>query len=100
VTQALGQVGEPADAAIPALVDSLGHLNAEVGRNAALALGNLGGGAAESWPALERAAHGDEGGVRSQAIIALDRMGASAPAARAIALAVQVRPVAPARRPR
>ena len=80
--EALGQMGESDDATIAALVRSLGHLNPEVRRNAALALGNLGaaGSAAGTGRALEEAARDEDGGVRSQAILALGRIGPSTPA--------------------
>jgi HEAT repeat protein len=80
--EALGQMGESDDATIAALVRSLGHLNPEVRRNAALALGNLGaaGAAAGTGRALEEAARDEDGGVRSQAILALGTIGCSTPA--------------------
>ena len=49
--EALGQMGESADEAIPALGESLSHLNPQVRRNAAKALGSLG-------EAASSAAHG------------------------------------------
>ena len=80
--EALGQMGESADATIAALVRSLGHLNPEVRRNAAHALGNLGaaGAATGTSLALEEAARDEDGGVRSQAILALGTIGCSTPA--------------------
>ncbi len=80
--EALGQMGESDDATIAALVRTLGHLNPEVRRNAALALGNLGGNGAVTGTvlALEEAARDEDGGVRSQAILALGTIGCSTPA--------------------
>jgi len=75
-------MGESDDATTAALVRSLGHLNPEVRRNAAEALGHLGaaGAAAGTGPALEEAARDEDGGVRSQAILALGTIGCSTPA--------------------
>ena len=69
--EALGQMGDSADGAIPALVRSLSHLNAEVRRNSAEALGKMNGAAAAARPSLEKAARDEDGGVRSEAIRAL-----------------------------
>ena len=81
--EALGQMGEADGATIAALVQSLGHLSPEVRRNAALALGNLGtpGAATSTSLALEQAARDEDGDVRSQAILALGKIGCSTPAA-------------------
>ncbi len=80
--EAQGQMGESDDGTIAALVRSLGHLNPVVRRNAALALGNLGGAGAATGTvlALEEAARDEDGGVRSQAILALGTIGCSTPA--------------------
>ena len=80
--EALGQMGESDDATIAALIGSLNHLNPEVRRNAAEAIGILGaaGAAAGTGLALEEAARDEDGGVRSQAILALGTMGCTSTA--------------------
>ena len=73
---ALGRMGESAEDAIPALVESLGHLNPQVRLNAAEALGKLGPAAASARASLE-ARRRPGGGVRSQALLALGKIGAA-----------------------
>ena len=72
-------MGDSADGAIPALVRSLSHPNAEVRRNSAEALGKMNGAAVGARPSLEKAARDEDGGVRSQAIRALGAIGAPTP---------------------
>ena len=69
--EALGQMGDSADDAIPALVRSLGHINPQVRGNAAEALGKMGDAAASAAPALVKAAQDEDAGVRCQVIQAL-----------------------------
>ena len=74
--EALGQMGESADGAIPALVRSLRHLSPEVRRSAAQRSAKWAGLPPARWPALENAARDDDGGVRSQAVRALGALAA------------------------
>jgi HEAT repeat protein len=74
--EALGEMGESAEGAIPALVRALSHVNFQVRANAAEALGKFGSAAERARPVLERATADPEGAVRAAAIRALALLGA------------------------
>lgn len=83
--EALGSIGPEAEAAIPALLESLQDWQAEVRKAAADALGNIGPTAKEAVPDLTRLLRDKESGVRGFAARALGKIGSEAkPAIRAL----------------
>lgn len=73
--ESLGLMGDSAAEAVPALIATLGHLNAQARVNAAQALGAIGPRAESARAALEASTTDEDGGVRARALESLGRLG-------------------------